>query len=81
MGVMTQARLPSKKCHDTLTGVSGKSGRGTARQTIRVDEALWTAFGTACEEQDTDRSSVVRAFIARYLRDPVAMLAELAKED
>ena len=48
--------------------MTGKSGRGTARQTIRVDEDLWTRFGQASEAQQTDRSTLLREFMARYVR-------------
>lgn len=77
MGVMTPARLPAKKCHDTLMTVTGK---GTTRQTVRIDATLWKRFGAACDEQGTDRSAVMRAMIDRFLHDPVAVLTELAQE-
>lgn len=51
-----------------MNAMTGKSGRGTARQTIRVDEDLWEQFGQASEAQHTDRSTVLREFIARYVR-------------
>lgn len=73
MGVMTHATDPTGNRHDTLAAVTGKSGRGTARQTIRVDEDLWARFGAACDAADTDRSVVLRAYIARYIRmHPIA---------
>ncbi|WP_033438402.1 hypothetical protein [Saccharothrix sp. NRRL B-16314] len=51
-----------------------RSGRGTARQTIRVDTDLWDRFGAAAEQSDTDRSEAVRAFIRWYLREPGAKM-------
>jgi predicted transcriptional regulator len=51
-----------------MAAMTGKSGRGTARQTIRVDEDLWDRFGQASETQHTDRSVLLREFIARYVR-------------
>lgn len=47
--------------------MTGKSGRGTARQTIRVDEALWERFAHVAEP---DRSSMVRELIAWCVEDP-----------
>lgn len=66
---MTHATPDAEICHDTLTPVTGKSGRGTARQTIRVDEPLWERFGGIAEP---DRSTVLREFIRWYLREPGA---------
>jgi hypothetical protein len=71
---MTQATPETAERHDTLTGVTGKSGRGTARQTIRVDEALWESFGTAAGSLELDRSAVLRDFMRWYAREPGAKL-------
>lgn len=60
--------------HDTLDSVTGKSGRGTARQTIRVDELTWAEFGDAVAAADADRSSAIRDFVNWYLRKPGAKL-------
>lgn len=68
MGVMTHASGADETRHDTLATVTGKSGRGTARQTIRVEETLWAAFGASCEGQGTDRSAVLRECMARYVK-------------
>lgn len=65
--VMTHARGKPDTRHDTLTGMTARSGRGTARQTIRVDEDLWQRFGTATTTAGTDRSAALRALIAWYL--------------
>jgi hypothetical protein len=64
-------------CHDSqeahsLITVTAKSGKGTARQTIRVEPELWDEFGAAAEQVDTDRSALVRDFIAWFLRKPGA---------
>lgn len=69
---MTHASGSGKNRHDTLAPVTGKSGRGTARQTMRVDEALWEQFGAATTAADTDRSTVLREFIRWYVREPGA---------
>jgi hypothetical protein len=61
---MTQARGRRHSRHDTFADVTGRSGRGTARQTIRVDEDLWQQFG---EVADPDRSTVLRDFIRWYV--------------
>lgn len=68
MGVMTRTSSSDEIRHDTLATVTGKSGRGTARQTIRVEEELWAQFGAACEAEGSDRSAVLRDCIARYLK-------------
>lgn len=61
-------------CTDTLGAVAGRSGRGTARQQFRLDEALWDRFGAAVTSAGTDRSTVLREFIAWYVREPGAKL-------
>jgi hypothetical protein len=68
--VMTHATPGTENRHDTLTPMTGRSGRGTARQTVRVDEALWKRFGDARERAGAkDRSAVIREFIRWYVRD------------
>jgi hypothetical protein len=69
---MTHATPETANRHDTLTGVTGKSGRGTARQTIRVDEALWDRFAEVATLDETDRSAVLREFIRWYIGEPGA---------
>lgn len=61
---MTHASPEARNRHDTLAPVTGRSGRGTARQTIRVDETLWEQFGELAEP---DRSTVIREFIRWYV--------------
>jgi hypothetical protein len=69
--------------------VTGKSGRGTARQTFRYDEDGWKDFLVIAEP---DRSAVLRQFIDWYRGIPGAKMpkrparksepvAELAKEE
>lgn len=60
MRVMTQTSGPANERHDTLAAVTGKSGRGTARQTIRVPEDLWDRFDEATKQVGTDRSNWIR---------------------
>ena len=79
MGVMTRTSGQPENRHDTLAVVTGKSGRGTARQTIRVDETLWAAFGASCEAEGSDRSTVLREYMARYVKRHPAPAP--AKED
>ncbi len=71
---MTPATLNAEERHDTLTPVTGRSGKGTARQTIRVDEDLWASFGAACEIVGLDRSAVLRAFMHWFARQPGAKM-------
>jgi hypothetical protein len=66
MGVMTPTSATPDTCHDTLKVVTGK---GTARQTIRVDEDLWQRFGDAATATGSDRSAVLREFMRRYVAD------------
>jgi hypothetical protein len=54
-------------CHDTseadtVIAVTVKSGKGTARQTIRMDEDLWEKLDEAAKALGTDRSSYLRDF-------------------
>jgi len=71
---MTHASIKGASRHDTLTDVTSKSGRGTARQTIRADPELWERFGAACEAAGMDRSAVLRDFMRWYAREPEAKL-------
>lgn len=73
---MTPARGTSKDRHDTLAAVTGRSGKGTARQTVRIDEELWTKLGQACEAAGIDRSSALRAFARWYVGEDDAELPE-----
>jgi hypothetical protein len=71
---MTHASRDAGARHDTLASVTGKSGRGTARQTIRVDEESWEEFGAASESVGTDRSALIRDFMRWFVRKPGAKL-------
>jgi hypothetical protein len=73
---MTPARGSAEKCHDTLNGVTGRSGKGTARQTVRIDEDLWAKLGAACESAGIDRSAALRAFARWYVGEGDAELPE-----
>jgi hypothetical protein len=67
---MTHATPPDKNRHDTLSDMTSRSGRGTARQTFRVDESLWKRFDEAVRRAGADdRSSVIREFIRWYVHD------------
>ena len=68
---MTQASRSGNNRHDTVADMSARSGRGTARQTIRVDETLWDEFG---ETAEPDRSTVIREFIRWYVGQAGAKL-------
>lgn len=54
---------------DTVIKVTGKSGRGTARQTIRMDEDLWEKLDGVAKELDTDRSALLREYARWAIRD------------
>jgi len=49
-------------------------GRGTPLACIRVPEQDWAAFKAAAGRAGTDRSALIRAFIAWYMRQPGATL-------
>lgn len=76
---MTHATPESPPRHDTLSAVTGRSGRGTARQTIRVDEALWERFGALVP--GGNRSDVVREFIRWYVREGGARMPKRPADD
>jgi hypothetical protein len=67
---MTHASPPTTDRHDTLQPVTGKSGRGTARQTIRMDEDLWNKLGEAASRAGADRSDILRRLARWYVREP-----------
>lgn len=72
MGVMTPSSVPPTECHDTVSRVTTRSGKGTARQTIRMDEDLWGRLGETAGRADADRSSVLRDFARWYVGEPGA---------
>lgn len=51
-----------------------KSGKGTARQTIRAEVPLWERFDEAATSVRSDRSAVLREFMRWYSGDPGAKL-------
>lgn len=61
-----------RKCHDTMVTMTGTSGRGTARQTIRIDPERWGQFEKGAAAVGTDRSKVINDFIAWYNHEPGA---------
>jgi hypothetical protein len=44
-------------------------GRGTPKFGIRVSERLWQRLGEVAAAAGTDRSTVLREFIAWYVRE------------
>ncbi|MEV1331519.1 CopG family transcriptional regulator [Micromonospora costi] len=50
--------------------------RGTPTRPIRVDPDTWERFGKAAGSQGADRSSLIREFIAWYLRVPGAKMPQ-----
>ncbi|MEO6088419.1 MAG: hypothetical protein ABIQ18_35430 [Umezawaea sp.] len=56
--------------------MTGKSGRGTARQTIRVDEVLWEQFGERAASVDNDRSALLRDFMRWFVREQGAKMPQ-----
>lgn len=78
---MTQAIPTPAPRHDTLAAVTGRSGRGTARQTIRVDEALWEQFGEQATKAGSDRSVLLRDFVRWFVREPGAKMPKRPEVD
>jgi hypothetical protein len=60
----------------TVIAVTRKSGKGTARQTIRAEEPLWVRFDEAATAADSDRSEVLREFMRWYSGEPGAKLPQ-----
>lgn len=72
---------PAENCHDTPTAdtviaVTVKSGKGTARQTIRMDEDLWEKLDEAAKAVGTDRSSYLRDFARWAVREKGARMPQ-----
>lgn len=44
-------------------------GRGTARRTIRVPDALWEAAQAEAERRGEDVSEAIRRFLVTYVAD------------
>lgn len=68
------AALSDPDCHDTpeadtVIKVTGRSGRGTARQTVRMDEDLWEKLDTVAKELGTDRSALLREYARWAVRE------------
>lgn len=55
--------------------------RGTKREAIRVDPALWSEYGLACEADDTNRSADLRAHMERRVRAWKRTRTTAAKDD
>jgi hypothetical protein len=64
--VVTRSYDSSGPGRDTLSDMVKRSGRGTARQSIRLEESLWEKFGQMVGK-DSDRSAVLRDFIRWYI--------------
>lgn len=53
----------------TVITVTGKSGKGTARQTIRISEELWEKLDKAAKALGTNRSDYIREFASWAVRE------------
>lgn len=74
---MTPASATAENCHDTLgpptiNTVTGRSGKGTARQTFRYDADKWEKLGEATEAAGTDRTALIRDYLDWVMGDPDA---------
>jgi hypothetical protein len=61
-------------CRYTNYAVTMPNAPKTPLRPIRIPEEDWTDFAEAAVSQDTDRSALVREFIAWYLRRPGAKM-------
>lgn len=52
--------------------MTGRSGRGTARQTFRYDDDKWKAVGDAATAAGTDRTAMIRDFLDWSMGLPTA---------
>lgn len=75
----SESNCPDTEASPNLIAVTGRSGKGTARQTIRIDHELWERFGKVAEKLGIDRSQLVREYIEKLVdehapdpADPVA---------
>jgi len=57
----------------------GMPGRGTPMRAFRLAENLWIKFGEAAAAAGVDRGTLLRAFVAWYLREPGAKLPDRPK--
>lgn len=71
---MTPSSEATRNRHDTLSGVTSRSGKGTARQTIRIDEELWDKLDAAAQALGTDRSAYIREFARWAVREKGAKM-------
>jgi predicted DNA-binding protein len=46
--------------------------RGTPKVTLRLPEEMWRRFGEVAAAAGVDRATLLRAWIAWYIRDPEA---------
>jgi hypothetical protein len=51
-----------------VTAVTKKVGKGTARQTIRVETEVWEDFGATADRLGSDRSALIREYILWAIR-------------
>lgn len=53
----------------------------TPTRPVRVDLDEWAEFGKAAASQDTDRSALIRAFMAWYIHKPGAKQIKRPERD
>jgi predicted transcriptional regulator len=51
-------------------------GRGTPHAAVRIPEDVWRRFHELALAAGTDRSALIRQFVAWYLREPGAKLPD-----
>lgn len=55
--------------------------RGRPNQHFRVDADSWERFGQAAEQAGTDRSTLLRQFVAWFIRERAAKLPHRPDRD
>lgn len=48
--------------------VSRAKDTHTTNRVVRIDDELWAEFGELCEEEGTNRTADIRAYIERRLK-------------
>ncbi|MBB4702313.1 hypothetical protein [Sphaerisporangium siamense] len=48
----------------------------TPKHGVRIPDVRWNAFGERAQQQGTDRTKLINAFMAWYIREPGAELPE-----
>lgn len=53
----------------------------TPLRNVRVDDDLWERLGEVADQQETDRSAIIRALVAWFVREPGAKMPTRPSEE